>query len=583
MNRIVATLLKEFSSEFGLQGLEEFKQFEFFATHLTAGRASAESIALDHVVLGSGGDGGMDAVAIIVNGALVEDVSDVDELLGKNNFVDASFIFVQAETSSSFDGQKISNFGYGVKEFFNSADVRGWSADLRRLAAVKERVYELSGRFRVNPVCKLYYVTTGVWSDDTNLARRMESVKTDLNNLQLFSSVDFEPIGAARLQQLYRETKSSVERTFEFPTKATLPAIDGVSEAYLGFLSAPVFLSLVEDEWGDVLPGIFYDNVRDWQGLNQVNSEIKETLESSAKSRFAVMNNGVTLIAKRLRTTGNRFHIADYQIVNGCQTSNVLHACGGSADETVMVPVRIISTEDEAVIASIVKATNRQTEVKTEQLIALSDFQKQLEQFFKSHPDGQQLYYERRSKQYAAASVEKTRIITPSSLVRSFASMFLEEPHRASRSPHRVFEKVGADIFNTAHKSEPYYVSALAYYRLEYLFRNGAIDRSFRRVRNEVLLAFRVMNLPQVPKLQSNKIVSLCDGLAELLWDSQKADATFAAAAHVVYEAAGGNLDSASLRTSSFTDAVIRRATAQGSQGKGAKRAAATRRQSGSR
>jgi len=66
---------------------------------------------------------------------------------------------------------------------------------------------------------------------------------------------------------------------------------------------------------------IFYENVRDWQEYNSVNSEIKGSLESEPqKARFALMNNGVTIIAKTLRATGNRFHIEDFQIVNGCQS-----------------------------------------------------------------------------------------------------------------------------------------------------------------------------------------------------------------------------------------------------------------------
>lgn len=65
--------------------------------------------------------------------------------------------------------------------------------------------------------------------------------------------------------------------------------------------------------------------MRDWQDYNPVNSEMKQTLASDTlRARFALMNNGVTIIAKTLRTTGNRFYIEDYQIVNGCQTSHVL-------------------------------------------------------------------------------------------------------------------------------------------------------------------------------------------------------------------------------------------------------------------
>lgn len=85
---------------------------------------------------------------------------------------------------------------------------------------------------------------------------------------------------------------------------------------------------------------------------------------------------GVTIIARTLRATGNRFHVEDYQIVNGCQTSHVLFDQRGNLDRTVMVPVRLIATQDEEVIAAIVKATNRQTQVKEEQLLALNDYRR---------------------------------------------------------------------------------------------------------------------------------------------------------------------------------------------------------------
>jgi len=77
------------------------------------------------------------------------------------------------------------------------------------------------------------------------------------------------------------------------------------------------------------------------------------------------MNNGITIIAKTLRATGNRVLIEDYQIVNGCQTSHVLFSQKELLnDDSVVLPLRVIATQDEAIIGSIIKATNRQTEVR---------------------------------------------------------------------------------------------------------------------------------------------------------------------------------------------------------------------------
>jgi AIPR protein len=64
----------------------------------------------------------------------------------------------------------------------------------------------------------------------------------------------------------------------------------------------------------------------------------------------------------------------------------------------MQVPVRIIVSDDDDIKNKIIKATNRQTPVKNEELIALTDFQKSLEQYFVAQPEESRLYYERRSQ-----------------------------------------------------------------------------------------------------------------------------------------------------------------------------------------
>ena len=172
-----------------------------------------------------------------------------------------------------------------------------------------------------------------------------------------------------------------------------------MTQAFLGFLSAREFTELIEDDNGDIIRGLFYDNVRDWQDYNEVNTEIRTTLESpSDKDLFVLMNNGITIIARTIQPTGNRFYISDYQIVNGCQTSHVLFDHKNTLDSKVLVPVRLIGTQDENIIHSIIRATNRQTEVKEEQFFALEEFPKKLEAYFQS-------FAEQEKKDFLRASI----------------------------------------------------------------------------------------------------------------------------------------------------------------------------------
>lgn len=123
-------------------------------------------------------------------------------------------------------------------------------------------------------------------------------------------------------------------------------------------------MKLVCDEDGEIIKSLFYENVRDWIGYNQINKEIQQTPENAGKDRFVLMNNGVTVISRTLQPTGDKFLVGDFQIVNGCQTTHVLYDNINMLDDSVRIPFRLITTQDESVIESIIRATNRQTEVR---------------------------------------------------------------------------------------------------------------------------------------------------------------------------------------------------------------------------
>lgn len=134
-----------------------------------------------------------------------------------------------------------------------------------------------------------------------------------------------------------------------------------------------------------------------------------------------------------------------------------------------------------------------QTAVKEEQFYALEEFSKYLETFFQAFPEARRLYYERRTQQYGRLSIEKTRIVTPANMIRAFASMFLCEPHRATRNYAGLKSKVGDEIFAKDHKMDPYYTSAFALYKLEYLFRTNRLDAKYKSARFHILLALRLL------------------------------------------------------------------------------------------
>jgi len=375
----------------------------------------------------------------------------------------------------------------------------------------------------------------------------------------LFSKVHFIPIDAREIQRRYQSLRSGAEREFTFQNRVALPDIPGVTESHLGYIPAADLLNVLSDDDGNLLSTVFYENVRDFQGdSNAVNAEIGATLDGELRGQFPLLNNGVTIIAKGVRQTGTKFVIQNFQVVNGCQTSNVLWAKRSSLDESVLVPLRLISTADEDTIVSIIRATNRQTEVKQEQFYATSDYLKQLEMFFESAQVDRRLYLERRSKQHANSPVERTRIVPFNSLVRSFSSVVLNDPHRATRNYKQVLDRIPVDILNPSHKPSIYLASASALYRLEFLFRNGALDRRFSPAKYHLLLASRLIAAPSLPsQLNGRAADTWARKLLDSYWDAAESEKIFKQAARDIDLLAGGDLSRDKIRTLPFTEQVL--------------------------
>jgi hypothetical protein len=111
--------------------------------------------------------------------------------------------------------------------------------------------------------------------------------------------------------------------------------------------------------------------------LNAVNLKIEETLKSDNPHLFSVLNNGVTIVANEIKISGDKCTLFDFQIVNGCQTSNILYQ-NRILDtlSNMNIPIKLIVTTDDDIKSKITVSTNSQTAVKKEQLSAMTDFQK---------------------------------------------------------------------------------------------------------------------------------------------------------------------------------------------------------------
>lgn len=560
MDLVTKNIVRKFAAGNSLDNLSESEQFEALAGYCVMSTVYDQELDPEQIRFGSGDDLGIDCGALVVNGDLITTSDEIQGIAAEQRALDATIVVVQAKMAENFDGHVISNLASNLREFFDAATSFQMNSDVRDFHDLVQVLYEYSEQFRnSNPDLVIAYVTSGDWGDAPFLVEKKNQAVSDLKKLHIFGNVDFRTLGARDVQSLYRNTTRAVEATLVLSDHVVLPEIPGVQQGYFGLVDAGAYRSAISDESGNIRKSLFYDNVRDFQGANPVNDGIARTLETlEGRQRFAVLNNGVTVVARDLRIVGSKFTISDFQVVNGCQTSHVLF---GAPDlDGTKLAIKLIVTQNEELASSITAATNKQTVVSDEDLQALENFHKQLEDYFQAHGEDKQLFYERRSRQYSTQSnIEKTRIVSRGALVRAYAAMFLDEPRLAGRYVGQLRKSRAADLFALDDALEPYYVAAVAAYRLEFAFRNNLIDKKYKPARYHILYAMhRIMaHGNPAPASSRRRRSKYYFEMSDKLWSADDLRALLdqivpAVDAAVAVEEADGVLDRDTVRTQSF-------------------------------
>ena len=499
---VLGGYVNSFAQQRGLTSLPEDEMFEAFVTSSILRKYHQTDITgmEDEILTGGGGDGGVDAIAILVNGRLVGAEHSLDFFFESHGRLEVEFAFVQAKTTAGFSAADIGNFMFGVEQYFSSVLDLGshveFKPEINQKIDLARTIYRQSIKMQNNPKCCLYYVTTGTWTGATEPSGRLEDGRNRLEGMNLFSEVRAKPVDADLLKEIYRELERSVVKEVEFIRTSAFPRIESVSEAYIGLLPGDQFIELVSTDEGQLNRELFYDNVRDFQGHNPVNREIENTLlDDQLRTSFPLFNNGITIIARSIKRTADTFEIHDFQIVNGCQTTHILFKNKHVVGAETYIPVKLVATDDSQVVNEVIKATNRQTAVLPEALESLGAFHRQLEDFYnvleEVKPSSERIYYERRSKQYAIDNIHSTNIVTLTGQIKSFIGMFLEEPHNHPRYYGELLKSYGERIFSGDHKLEPYYASGVALLLVEKWLNSHQDWRELRPYKHQLLMLLR--------------------------------------------------------------------------------------------
>lgn len=530
MDRITQSMVDSFANSQNLGITDSTVLFEYFVNYCAVNNVyGSNNFDLEEITTGKATQG-IDGIAIVVNQKLINTTEDVDLLISLNQTISVKFILIQTKTSESFNNSEMSNLFNYSKLFFGDDTSIFKTPEMQKFIELKDYIFSKGDKLKKNPELILYYATLGTWVDDDNLKMTIEVGKETLKSTNLFSDIIFNPCGSAEIQDLYRKTKAKLTATFRFEKRVTMYSISDEEVGYSGVLPFREFKKIILEDSGAAKP-VFEDNIRDYLGpAPDVNKSISDTILSGNVNAFSMLNNGITIVASSIKIPGDIATIEDYQIVNGCQTSNTLIDNMESAQniDELIIPVRIIATKDENLKNEITRATNSQTAIKKEQLEALSTFQKDLEEYYKTFVGSEALVYERRTGQYRGSDIPKNRIVSISTQIKTMAAMFLNEPSAVSGQYGTVAKRVGNKIFRTSDKLIMYYVSALALYKIENLFRSNKIAKQYRRSRYHAMMLFRmVVSEEDMPRFNQKKMETYCQKLLDVLQDDTKCERIF--------------------------------------------------------
>lgn len=537
MNPVIRAQLREFAKANSITTDTQEKQFEIYSIFSVVNGLLGENIEAYDVHL-EGDEFGVDGIAVVIQGELVHSRQEAEDKLGAINNPSIEFIFFQAKTSTSYDYGDISKFFDAVKGFFDGS-LRGESGAIDDLMDAMEAIYE-RGVGKRNPKLSCYYVTTGNYEEPARIERLRASFRTELEEMNIFDpkTIAIEMVGARDLQQWYRAATTAVEVEIEFPRNVVMPSNEHVEEAYIGYIDAGNLLNLYVSRDADaevvgINRAVFFDNIRDYDAKSKINLAIKESVRTGGGAEFVFRNNGITVVSKNIDRTGDRFRLEDFQIVNGCQTSNVIFDLvygedgEGESDEglrtSIQVPFRLIGSKDDEFVSSIIVGTNRQNPVRDEQFWALRPFMKSFEEYCRSLDAEEIIYFERRDNQYRNQDIERTRVMQPSVLMKAVAACLLFQPQRAARDYRGILSEYEQMIFLDDQDVRIYHAVAYLYYRLEFLWRNQRIENGYKTFRYYILagIGLELTENSNVFAMKKSKIARVADDMLALCKDEE--------------------------------------------------------------
>ena len=571
MHRIIQSYVKTFCEDNGIsQQVKEDKQFEYFANYCIIRSFYPEDFDPQLITTDEGDDAGIDGISFLIDGELVTTLNEAQDIFKRpKRNISVTIYFMQAKTSESYEKGEILKFGQGVVDFVADHSELPQSDFIKDQKGIFNLIIDNVPKLQNGrPEVCLRYITTSNNPIASEIEATRKTIIRDLENTGFFNNVEFCYIGLNDLLKLWDKSQNSINALFEVRQSSPYPSMSGVTEAYIAIVPLREYVDKVlSDSDGKLRLHIFEENVRAFLGeSNPVNKQIRETLKDSEKQeRFAILNNGITIIAPEVKIQNEKISIDNYRIVNGCQTSNVLYENRNLIHANAMITVRVIEATDLDVIADVVRATNSQSKVEEAQFISYESIVRRIERYFLVTDDkpGEEvkLYFERRVGQYRNTSTPKVRIFSITDICRAVGAMFLQVPDMAYRYPTKMITTHYDKLLNDKNKEIIYYTAALALYRWKLLTAHGKIDSKYTIHKWHILCILPFVAWEKgkkIPSIANKKIEPFCKSIISTCSKSDDECLALFQKATVVIDSLGGQKTRDEIRSQAYTQSILK-------------------------
>lgn len=471
---LLASLIEqEFQNNDNYSSMSDY--FEFFSASQILKNQGLSDDEVDNGIVGKGLDGGCDSIYLFLNNLLI--TPDVVEHISAPKDSILEMIIIQSKKTTSFGEDAVMKWktisGNLLDLSKTTTDfMTRYNADVLEAFTMFRDTYTRLITNRVKLKFKFYYATLAS-ELHPNVIRQAEELKDTIKGLFPNAVVEVTFVDSDALFDMYNAViENRVNLKF-----ADIP-ISPNQKNYIALVDLKSYFNFIVNDEGDVKKSFFDSNVRDYQGKNNVNSSISETLHRADDNDFWWLNNGVTVLASEATLVNNReLQIVNPEIVNGLQTSMEIYNYFSENREALesekrSILLRIIVPDNEESRDQIIFATNNQTNIPKATLRVTDPIHLQIEMYFKSRG----LFYDRRKNYYKNQGRKPAEIVGVSFLAQCLITMFLKKPDYARARPSTLLndEKTYNELYEKNNDLEVFYRVALLGKKIQRNVRSGS-------------------------------------------------------------------------------------------------------------